>query len=49
MTCKRIERATFGAMASLLATLVMASVGLLFSVPGSAADQAPSVTAPAGG
>jgi CBS-domain-containing membrane protein len=46
MTCKGIERATFGAAASLMATLVMASVGLLFAVPGSAAAQPVSVTAP---
>jgi hypothetical protein len=32
------KRATFGAAASLMATLVVASVGLLFSVPGSAAQ-----------
>ena len=31
------KRVTFGAAASLMATLVVASVGLLFSVPGSAA------------
>ena len=31
------KRVTFGAAASLLATLVVASVGLLFSGPGSAA------------
>ena len=30
------ERVTFGAAASLMATLVVASVGLLFSAPGSA-------------
>jgi mono/diheme cytochrome c family protein len=32
------KRVTFGAAASLMAPLVMASVGLLFSTPGSAAD-----------
>jgi hypothetical protein len=32
------KRVTFGAAASLMATLVVASVGLLFSVPGSAAQ-----------
>jgi mono/diheme cytochrome c family protein len=32
------KRVTFGAAASLMATLVIASVGLLFSTPGSAAD-----------
>lgn len=49
MTCKRIERVTFGAAASLMATLMIASVGLLFSVPGTAAEarQPLSVTAPA--
>jgi len=31
------KRITFSAAASLMATLVVASVGLLFSVPGSAA------------
>ncbi|HEX4971281.1 MAG TPA: hypothetical protein VFV69_09495 [Steroidobacteraceae bacterium] len=30
------KRVTFGTAASLMATLVVASVGLLFSVPGSA-------------
>ena len=32
------KRVTFGAAASLMATLVVTSVGLLFSVPGSAAQ-----------
>ena len=34
------KRVTFGAAASIMATLVMASVGLLFSAPGSAATAA---------
>jgi mono/diheme cytochrome c family protein len=34
------KRVTFGAAASLMATLVVASVGLLFSAPGHAADKA---------
>ena len=49
MTFKRIERVTFGAAASLMATLMIASVSLLFSVPGTAAEataQPPAVTAP---
>lgn len=32
------KRVTFGAAASLMATLVVASVGLLFSMPGAAAQ-----------
>ena len=47
MTCKRIERVTFGAAASLMATLMIASVGLLFSMPGTAAAATAAVTAPA--
>ena len=48
MTCKSEDlgacapmlgkRVTFGAAASLMATLVVTSVGLLFSVPGAAAQ-----------
>jgi mono/diheme cytochrome c family protein len=35
------KRATFGAAASIMASLIVASVGVLFSAPGHAADQSP--------
>lgn len=47
MTCKFEnlgERLTCGAAASMLATLVMTSVGLLFSTPGQAAASGANVT-----